>query len=195
MKKEKINTLNFRYSDLLTTLRIISAFMFSLIISFKPTFFGIIGGEIILIIIFITDALDGILARQIDIPSKFGGFYDIIGDRVTEIVLLLPFVYINTITPILPIYFITKGFVIDHIRTKNFILRNEAPYEQSQTKFFKIFVRGRFIRTLYGFTKLTLILTLYFNIFNQNFSKTIPILIYSTLFISILRILPILKNK
>ncbi len=190
-----MQTKHIRYADLMTTIRIITTFSFSLIISFKPTLFGFYIGEIIILLIYLTDGLDGFFARNIDKPSKFGAFYDITGDRIAEIVLLIPFVYLGILTPILPMYFITKGFLINYLRTKKFITTHKAPFEQSQNKLFVLLVKNRIMRNFYGITKLTLTLFLYASFFYNIKNSHISLLTTTVIITSLLRTFPAFIDK
>lgn len=148
-----------RISDIFTTSRIVLVCIFAGIVSFNPSFFQFWGIPIITII-FLTDSFDGWFARKYDKPDKSGSFYDITADRVTEIVFLIPFVFNQVASPLLIVYFVAKGFVIDHIRLRKYINTNKVPYEQGKGLLFNL-VKSRFMRAFYGFIKVVMVLLFY----------------------------------
>lgn len=151
--------MKFRISDIFTTSRIVLVCIFAGIWSFNPTILGFWGIPII-IVIFLTDAFDGWFARKYDKPDKSGSFYDITADRITEIVFLIPFVFNQVASPLLIVYFVAKGFFIDHIRLRKYMKTNNVPYEQGNNAFFTL-VKSRFMRALYGVMKVIMVILFY----------------------------------
>jgi len=179
-----------RISDIFTTSRIVLAFIFSALLCFYPNLFGVWGIPLI-IIIFATDMFDGWFARKFDRPAQSGAFYDITADRVTEVILLVPFVFLNIVNPLLLLYYITKDFLVDHQRLLKFIKTGEVPFKQGNGKLFSL-VKSRFLRALYGVLKLLMIILLYIRLINP---ELIPIdlvnlVVLITVAISIIRTVP-----
>jgi CDP-diacylglycerol--glycerol-3-phosphate 3-phosphatidyltransferase len=188
---------NTRISDLFVYLRILLVFIFSLILTFDIKFFGLILGSIIIAVIFFTDVLDGIIARRFDAESKFGGMMDILGDRIAEIVLLIPFVFENIIHPALLIFFVVKGFLVDFIRFRKFHSSEKAPFDQSKSGFFVLLVKGRPMRALYGASKLIMFFVFYLYVFEPSeVVKNLSLFFYwMTLILAILRSAPVFTEE
>jgi CDP-diacylglycerol--glycerol-3-phosphate 3-phosphatidyltransferase len=182
-----------RISDLVTTTRIVLVSIFAVIVSYRQEFFGEILGVILILVMILTDTLDGIIARKFDESSEFGAFYDIVGDRIAEIVLLIPFVYLNLVSPIVIIYFIVKGFLVDYQRLYRYVQTREAPFKQLHGKASKFLIASPFMRQLYLISKIAMIIIFYLRIFSDSefvtdFSHIIP---WLTIFISLLRTVPV----
>lgn len=182
--------LKLRISDIFTTSRIVLAFLFSAILCFYPNLFGI-WGLLFITIIFATDMFDGWFARKFDRPAQSGAFYDITADRVTEVILLVPFIFLNIVNPLLLLYYITKDFLVDHQRLLKFIKTGEVPFKQGNSKLF-ILVKSRFLRALYGVLKLVMILLLYIRLINPVFlsMEIVNFVVIITVAVSIIRTIP-----
>lgn len=183
--------MNKRISDYISYTRIIVVVIFSGIICLYPKFFGI-WGILIIIIIFVADSIDGYFARKFDKPDPSGAFLDIASDRVTESILLVPFVLFDVAHPFLLIYFITRGFVIDFIRLKKYMSGGEVPFKQESNKFFFL-VKSRFMRALIGTLKVLMICLFYFKLINVlDISQTLLTWIsIATIVVSLLRTIPV----
>jgi len=181
-----------RYGDLIVVLRIVLVAIFSSIIAYSPTAFSLVLGILIIGFIFFTDTLDGIVARRFDRDSKFGGFVDILGDRITETALLIPFVFLNYASPLILIYFILKNFSIDFIRFKQFYYSGNVPFKQLQNNVYKFLVASRFMRACYGFSKMLMIFLFYTLIFRREewLDNVATIVSIVTVVLSILRSAP-----
>lgn len=186
----KINVFNL--ANLITTTRIVIVAVFALIISANPQIFGFWFGALIIILIFTSDSLDGYIARKFGFDSEHGAFYDITGDRITEIVLLLPFLYLQIIDPLLPVYFVAKGFLIDYRRMKGYLQKNTVPFKQVEGRIRKLLVASRQMRAVYGFLKMLLVLLLYLTIFDksENVQQLVNLTAFVTLLVSLSRTVP-----
>lgn len=63
------------------------------------------------------DALDGFLARKLNLASKFGGILDIAGDRAVEMCYWVAFAALQWIPAWVPILFVIRGTFVDAIRS------------------------------------------------------------------------------
>jgi CDP-diacylglycerol--glycerol-3-phosphate 3-phosphatidyltransferase len=182
----------FRYSDLITTARVFLVAIFAFVLCFEPKIFGLWIGLILISIIFFSDFLDGVVARRIDAESKFGAFYDIVGDRITEIVILVPFIYLRIAHPIVIIYFIVKGFLIDYNRFVKFVESNNVPFKQLKSGISKFLVSHRVMRAAVGSSKLVLSYLYYTIIFypEDGFKFLASIVAAITIIVSLLRTMP-----
>jgi len=94
--KEKL-----RLSNAISSVRVVLVAIFGAFWCFEPQIVGFIPGILLIAFIFFTDTLDGMVARYKKETSVMGSFYDIVGDRVTETGLLIPFVYLHIASPLL----------------------------------------------------------------------------------------------
>ena len=184
---------NFRYSDAITTARIIWVAIFSINICFKPQMFGLIPGLLLIAFIFATDALDGMVARKLGETSKSGAFFDIVADRITETALLVPFIYLKVASPIVLIFFLVKDFLVDHIRFKKFILASEVPFKQLTDPLNTFLVSSRFMRALYGALKMVMVFVFYALIFytNADLKRIGTIVTVFTMLVALARTIPV----
>ena len=63
------------------------------------------------------DALDGYLARKLNISSRFGALLDIMGDRIVENVYWISFCALGWLNVAIPIIVLTRGIITDSLRT------------------------------------------------------------------------------
>lgn len=192
----------FRLSDLITNSRIIGVGIFAIVVSYYPNFFGLVPGILIILLLILTDSLDGIVARKFDEESEFGSFYDIVGDRIAEIVFLLPYLKLDIISTVFPMYFIIKGFLVDYQRMYRYVRLGKVPFKQVKSKLSKFLVSSRIMRSSYGFLKTLMIVLFYVNIFKTGelFSKSATIVAIVTIVVSLFRTIPVFfvkrgKNK
>lgn len=181
-----------RYSDLMTTTRILAVGVFALVVSMNPTLLGLWPGLVILGLIFLTDGLDGQIARRFDGESKFGAFYDIVGDRVAETVLLIPFVFLQIAHPIVLIYFVTKDFLVDYKRMTTFIESEDVPFKQVKGPIAEFLTASRPMRFFYAVIKLVMIALFYVLIFDSRpeLVSLASVIAMVTVITSLLRTIP-----
>jgi len=66
------------------------------------------------------DALDGYLARKLNVSSRFGALLDIMGDRIVENVYWISFCALGWLNVAIPIIVLTRGIITDSLRTLAF---------------------------------------------------------------------------
>lgn len=103
-----------------------------------------------IILIFLLDALDGIVAREIDNKSNYGAYVDIAADRLVELIILFVYAFWGMISWIFPVVFLFRGMATDFLRVLNKIYKDEKFAEPLSIGK----ADNRFIRGLYGFIKL-----------------------------------------
>lgn len=110
---------------------------------------------VLLYLIIASDALDGIVARRRGRADEFGAVFDIAGDRVVEMTCWIVFAHFGIIRVWIPLAMMTRGFMIDAMRSlglkegktafgKNSMMR--SPVTQWLTG-------SRFMRAFYGVAK------------------------------------------
>ena len=130
------------------------------VIALLETTSPILTGLAALLVLFVIwlDAFDGIVARKFGMESDFGALFDIVGDRVVEMVFWIYFTAIGSVSFWLPMIVVTRAFLSDGVRS--------AAYREGQTPFgkktmmrspiTKFIVSSRFMRGFYGLLKVVL---------------------------------------
>ena len=70
----------------------------------------------LLIVVFVTDGLDGYVARKRNETSLFGAMFDIAGDRIVELTMWIVLADIDMVAIWVPLVFVIRGVVVDTIR-------------------------------------------------------------------------------
>jgi CDP-diacylglycerol--glycerol-3-phosphate 3-phosphatidyltransferase len=105
------------------------------------------------IVIFISDGLDGYIARKRNEASLFGALFDIAGDRITELTLWIVAAD-NDLVPIwVPLVFIIRGVIVDTIRSSKALAQGVTPFALMSSPVGKFLVAGRFMRVFYAIVK------------------------------------------
>jgi CDP-diacylglycerol--glycerol-3-phosphate 3-phosphatidyltransferase len=107
----------------------------------------------LIILTFISDGLDGYIARKRNETSLFGALFDIAGDRVVELTLWIVAAD-NDLVPIwVPIVFIIRGVAVDTVRSSYSASEGTAPFALMRSRIGKFIVAGRFMRVFYAVIK------------------------------------------
>jgi CDP-diacylglycerol---glycerol-3-phosphate 3-phosphatidyltransferase len=143
-----------RVANLITVIRLIVLFgTVALLYTRQP--WAVACVVILVYLIIASDALDGIVARRRGRADEFGAVFDIAGDRVVEMTFWIVFAHLGVIPIWIPLAMITRGFMIDAMRSlglkegktafgKNSMMR--SPITQWLTG-------SRFMRAFYGVAK------------------------------------------
>jgi CDP-diacylglycerol--glycerol-3-phosphate 3-phosphatidyltransferase len=107
----------------------------------------------LIIFIFISDGLDGYIARKRNETSLFGALFDIAGDRITELTLWIVAADIDLVPVWVPLVFIIRGVIVDTIRSSNAVAQGIAPFALMRSPLGKFIVAGKFVRVLYAVVK------------------------------------------
>jgi CDP-diacylglycerol--glycerol-3-phosphate 3-phosphatidyltransferase len=120
---------------------------------YQPVTHWSLASFFLIVLIFVSDGLDGYIARKRNETSLFGALFDIAGDRVVE--LTLWFVAADTdLVPIwVPLVFIIRGVIVDTIRSSNAVAEGMAPFALMRSPLGKFIVAGKFVRALYAVVK------------------------------------------
>jgi CDP-diacylglycerol--glycerol-3-phosphate 3-phosphatidyltransferase len=110
---------------------------------------------ILLAIVFAGDGLDGWVARRRGSTSQFGAVFDIAGDRIVETVLWVVFADLGLIGVWVPLLVITRGGVVDALRSLSYAEGMTAFGERNMMRspLTRWLTAGRFMRGLYGYAK------------------------------------------
>ncbi len=107
---------------------------------------------VLLIVVFVMDAVDGWVARRRGETSLFGSVFDIAADRVVENVLWVVLADLDRVGIWVPLVFLVRGFLVDSIRTLG-ASEGQAPFAMMSSSLGRYLVAGRFMRGLYGAVK------------------------------------------
>lgn len=110
---------------------------------------------LLLAIVFVSDGLDGYVARRRGSTSTFGAVFDIAGDRVVENVLWVVFAHLDVIPVWVPLLVITRGSIVDALRSLSYADGMTAFGERTMMRsaLTTWLTAGRFMRGLFGYAK------------------------------------------
>jgi CDP-diacylglycerol--glycerol-3-phosphate 3-phosphatidyltransferase len=109
----------------------------------------------LLILVFMTDGLDGYVARKRNETSQFGAMFDIAGDRIVELTMWIVLANLALVPIWVPLVFVVRGTIVDAIRASQANQRRESPFAFMTSPLGKWLVAGRFMRGLYAVVKAT----------------------------------------
>jgi CDP-diacylglycerol--glycerol-3-phosphate 3-phosphatidyltransferase len=109
----------------------------------------------LLILVFVTDGLDGYVARKRNETSQFGAMFDIAGDRIVELTMWIVLANLALVPIWVPLVFVVRGTIVDAIRASQTKGRHESPFALMESPLGKWLVAGRFMRALYAVVKAT----------------------------------------
>lgn len=107
----------------------------------------------LMIVIFITDGLDGYIARKRNESSVFGALYDIAGDRIVELTMWIVAADLDLVPIWVPLVVIVRGVIVDTIRSSESTSQGVVPFALAQSRLAKWLVAGRFMRGFYAVIK------------------------------------------
>ncbi len=110
---------------------------------------------IVIAIVFLSDALDGFIARRQGSTSEFGAVLDIAGDRVVENALWIVFAHLGLIGIWAPLLVMTRGFFVDTMRGVGYAKGKSAfgDNAMARTPITHFLTASRFMRAFYGAAK------------------------------------------
>lgn len=107
----------------------------------------------LIILIFVSDGLDGYIARRRGEASLFGAMFDIAGDRIVELTLWIVAADVDLVPVWVPLVFIVRGVIVDTIRSSNVAAEGVTPFGLMRSRIGKVIVAGKFVRILYAVSK------------------------------------------
>lgn len=111
---------------------------------------------LLLLVVFASDAIDGIVARRRGSATVFGAVFDIAGDRVVENALWIVFADLGAIGVWAPLLVMTRGFLVDAVRSVA-LGAGRTPFGEKtmqRSALTRFLTASRFMRALYGVAKL-----------------------------------------
>jgi CDP-diacylglycerol---glycerol-3-phosphate 3-phosphatidyltransferase len=122
-------------------------------ISYLPPTPWALANLVLIILIFVSDGLDGYIARKRNETSLFGALFDIAGDRIVELTLWIVAVDTDLVPIWVPLVFIIRGVIVDTIRSSNAGGKGLSPFCGMRSPLGKFLVAGKFMRSLYAVCK------------------------------------------
>jgi CDP-diacylglycerol---glycerol-3-phosphate 3-phosphatidyltransferase len=116
--------------------------------------FAIVAFFLTIIVIYM-DSLDGYLARKLNVASDFGALLDIAGDRIVENTFWIFFAAHGDISFWIPIIIVTRGFLVDMVRSIAFS-EGKTPFGEKtmmRSKITRFLVASPFSRSSYAINK------------------------------------------
>jgi CDP-diacylglycerol--glycerol-3-phosphate 3-phosphatidyltransferase len=107
----------------------------------------------LMILIFVTDGLDGYVARKRNETTLFGALFDIAGDRIVELTMWIVLADLDLVPVWVPLVFIIRGTVVDTIRSSQSANEGETPFGMMRSPLGRWLVAGRFMRAFYAVIK------------------------------------------
>lgn len=106
----------------------------------------------LVILIFISDGIDGYVARKRHEESLFGAVFDIAADRIVEYVLWVALADLDLVPIWVPLVFIVRGTLTDAIRSAAG-RRGQTPFGMMRSRLGRAIVVGGFMRSGYAVVK------------------------------------------
>ncbi|MCC7258636.1 MAG: CDP-alcohol phosphatidyltransferase family protein [Gammaproteobacteria bacterium] len=122
-------------------------------ISYQPPSWLHYANVVLLIVVFVTDGLDGYVARRRGEASLFGAMFDIAGDRIVELTMWIVLAHQGLLPVWVPIVFVVRGTIVDAIRASQTTSRHRSPFAMMESALGKWLVAGQFMRVFYAVLK------------------------------------------
>lgn len=107
----------------------------------------------LLIVVFVTDGLDGYVARKRKEVSLFGAMFDIAGDRIVELSMWIVLADLDLVPIWVPLVFVIRGVIVDTIRATEASGHRQSPFAMMTTPAGKWLVGSKFMRIFYAVLK------------------------------------------
>jgi CDP-diacylglycerol--glycerol-3-phosphate 3-phosphatidyltransferase len=137
----------------LVTLSRLLVLLFVVWLFYQPLSAWSFANFFLIVLIFVSDGLDGYIARKRNETSLFGALFDIAGDRITELTLWIVAADVDLVPIWVPLVFIIRGVIVDTIRSSNAVAEGMAPFALMRSRLGKLIVAGKFMRILYAVAK------------------------------------------
>ncbi len=185
--------------NIVNVANIISISRIGILFIFIPLiYYGSVEMKIVAIVLcpvmFLMDYFDGYFARKLNMTTQIGSFFDLMGDRITEIVLWLFFFYLKMVPWWVPTIIILRGFFSDwtRFRAKK---SGKTVYGMMESPICKFLVCSRIMRGFYGSMKMILftLLSIQF-VFSAGLENMIFYLTISVVIVNLIRGLPVIYD-
>jgi len=143
-------------ANFITIFRIFLIFISAYLLFLKGNFNAYVWALVLTVIAFALDGVDGYVARKFNESSKLGAMLDIMSDRIAENTLWVTFAVLGWLPIVFPIIALTRGFVVDGIRSvameQGFTAFGEASMQSDKIGYF--ICSSKFSRIAYAVAKM-----------------------------------------
>ena len=139
-------------ANIITLFRIMLVLIVLCLLSIDSVVYKV-SGLLIFIFAALLDWIDGYIARKLKSVSNIGGMLDTLADRITENCMMIFFAYKQLIPFAVAIFFVTRSFFSDFVRTLN-LRKGIGTFDINTSRLGIIFVSSRISRTLYLLIKI-----------------------------------------
>lgn len=139
-------------ANLITLSRLLLLFVVLWIAHLPPSWWQLTAVAL-LIVVFVTDALDGYVARKRNEETVFGAMFDIAVDRIVELCLWIAVANLDLAPVWVALLFVVRGSLVDAIRARQVAESGAAPFDMLRHPLAQWLVAGRFIRGFYAAIK------------------------------------------
>ncbi|HLC45305.1 MAG TPA: CDP-alcohol phosphatidyltransferase family protein, partial [archaeon] len=128
-----------------TLFRVFMVFAALYLASLQGAFLLNLFGVALIPLAFALDAVDGFIARKFGAATRFGSFFDVFGDRVTELTLWIFFLSTNAVPFWAVLVVVLRGLATDAVRAEA-LSKGKTVYGMMESGAGKAFVSSRFMR-------------------------------------------------
>jgi len=142
-------------ANVITIGRIVLLFV-GIVLLYRGSYGLALFAAVLFLVVFASDALDGIVARRRGSATVFGAVFDIVGDRVVENALWIVFADLGAIGVWAPLLVMTRGLLVDSVR-RVALGAGRTPFGERtmhRSSVTRFLAASRFMRALYGVAKL-----------------------------------------
>ena len=139
-------------ANLMTLSRLLLLWLVVVVAYFAPPIWQPIN-VLLLILVFVTDGLDGYIARKLGETSIVGAMLDIAADRIVELSLWVVLAHLELIPVWVPLVYVTRGILVDAIRATEAETAHREPFAMMETPLGRWLVAGKFMRIFYAVIK------------------------------------------
>lgn len=139
-------------ANLITLSRLLLLFVV-IYFAYQPASWWSLANVALLIFVFVSDGLDGYVARKRNETSVFGAMFDIAVDRIVELSLWVAYLPLGLVPLWAPLVFVVRGSIVDAIRARQTGQESKAPFEMMRHPVAVWLVAGRFMRGFYAAMK------------------------------------------
>lgn len=137
----------------LITLSRLLLLLLVVVLHYRPVDVWQFANFFLIIFIFVTDGLDGYIARKRNEASQFGALFDIAGDRMVELSLWIVAADLDLVPIWVPLVFVVRGIVVDTIRSSESIAQGIAPFAVTRSAVGRFIVASKSMRIIYAVAK------------------------------------------
>lgn len=122
-------------------------------LAYIGTWQGYLVSVVLLILMFVSDGIDGYVARKRGESSQFGAMLDIASDRIVELVMWIALVDLDFVAAWVLMVFIIRGALVDTIRGSRALKSGASPFDTLNSRLGRWLVASQTMRIGYAVLK------------------------------------------